>query len=119
MNAKKKIKGIALSVLLCLPLLFVGCDNDDVSMSGQLELKFSNHATDLEVSIYSLTDNSVPIVKKKVYSGVTLYIPLNIGDYVIQPFASGVFYNKVGFQIQQDRTTTIVYDSNNAGKVQD
>lgn len=100
-------------MLLCV----VGCDKNDCT--GELSVSFVNTAPDLVISIYSINNENIPILEKKINGKYELTLPLNEGDYILLPYSSSVFYNKMGFQILHGKTTSIHYDSNNSGKVED
>lgn len=103
-------------------ILFVcsSCSKEnDVTVTGNLELSFYNSSPDLRVQIFTIENEQKPIYEFSMQGGKEKNIPLNIGNYIIRPYitSSSVFYGFTGFQIVQGKTTSITYDNQNNNTV--
>lgn len=108
----KILYNIKLIGLLLSLLVLSGC-NKTISFDGILSVSFYNHPSDLEISIFSIENETIPITTISPNNKGSLELNLNIGNYIIQPHSSSNYYPSKGFQINQDKTTSLIYDENN------
>ncbi len=111
----KIIKLILLTSIICITL--TNC-KDDIKLEGHLFVTFENIPSDLQVVIYSAYNEQTPIYKGVLDKNGIFEHNLNIGDYILKPYSNSIFYTKIGFQIQQDKTIHIKYNASNIGKAE-
>ncbi len=109
------IKRIFIVLFVCY--INTGCDKNELSLQGNLNMIFKNHPIDLTVTIYSLEDKSTPIYQLTPKWDGTLEVPLNVGNYLIKPNSTEQYYSEVGLQIMQDKATTVTYNEHNKATV--
>ena len=97
------------------------CSKEEISNEGVLSVKFSNVPSDLSVYIFTTENTDFPIYSNiKPDADGLIEMGLNFGNYIISPYsASGTVFTNNGFQIKSNKTTSIVYDSNNIGHLQE
>lgn len=98
-----------------LSILLIGitsCSKDEFSTDGKLSVSFINHPDDLVVAIYSVDNSEIPIYELTPNEDGKISITINVGNYILIP-RSGTFYPRIGFQIIQDKTTSVSFDNNN------
>jgi len=100
-------------IILFVCCLNSGCEKDVLSLQGNLKITFYNHPADLTVTIYSLEDKDTPIYEVTPEWDGTLDMPLNVGNYLIKPYSTQHYYQEIGLQIMQDKTTSIKYNEYN------
>jgi hypothetical protein len=93
----------------------MGCDKNDLSFKGNLNISFYNHPSDLKVLIYSMDNKEIPIYEASPRENGLLTLPLNIGNYIIKPYTNSKYYQELGFQIMQNKSTSITYNEINEG----
>ena len=104
-------------IILFVCCINAGCDKNELSLQGNLNMTFYNHPIDLKVTIYSLEDKDTPIYEVTPKWDGTLDMPLNIGNYLIKPNSTEQYYSEIGLQIMHDKTTTVIYNKNNRATV--
>lgn len=107
------LKKIIIILFLCC--INISCDKNDLSFEGSLNISFYNHPSDLKVLIYSMDNKETPIYEASPKENGLLTVSLNIGNYIIKPFASSKYYQELGFQIMQNKSTSITYNEINEG----
>jgi hypothetical protein len=109
-----KTKILKLSIVLSILLIgFTSCSKDEFSTDGKLSVSFVNHPSDLTVLIVTIEKPEIPIYEITPNKDGKLNLTINVGEYVLIPYSSGTFFGKTGFQIIQDKTTTITFDKGN------
>lgn len=111
----KTIKSILLTSIICITL--TNC-KDDIKLEGHLLVTFENITSDLQVVIYSAYNEQIPIYEGLLNKNGTFEHDLNIGNYILIPYSNSIFYKKIGFQIQQDKTIHIKYNTSNIGEIE-
>jgi len=104
-------------IILFVCCINAGCEKNELSLQGNLYTTFYNHDSNVNVTIYSLQDKETPLYQVTAKSNGTLEIPLNVGDYIMKPSSTPEYFPPIGFQIMQNKTTTVIYDKNDQGKV--
>jgi hypothetical protein len=108
---------IASTALILLAIIISSCKNEDISLVGTVKITFANRPADLKVYFSPIENSDKPIT-----GGLTpnvngeLSYELNMGNYTVNCI-SATFFPKVGFQVKVGKTTTIIYDSTNDGRV--
>jgi hypothetical protein len=104
---------LKLSIVLSILLIgFTSCSKDEFSTDGKLSISFVNHPSDLDIAIYSTDNSEIPVYELTPNEDGKLSITINVGNYILVP-RSSTFFPKTGFQIIQDKTTTVSFDKNN------
>lgn len=106
--------------LMLILLMNVSCSNDDeVTLTGKLELYFHNSPPDLRVQIFTIENSQTPVYEFSAQGNRDIKLSLNMGNYKIRPYSlsSSNFYGSTGFQIVQGKTTSISYDERNGDTV--
>ena len=113
MNKVKNGLLFVITILACF--MITGCDKDE-AMEGKVYITFINSSPDIRIAIYSTCNEKVPIYDEVLKDGEVFEYILNAGTYFVEPYSRTSLYNKTGFQILQNKTTHIQYDSS-VGKV--
>ena len=109
---------IKLGFLIILLLgLLTNCEKDEISNTGKLSISFINHSSDMTVVVYSIENIDIPICELKLDNNGKAEKYLNIGNYYIK-VASVTFFAPIGFQINSNKTTTILWGSDNGSTIQ-
>lgn len=93
------------------------CSKDDISTTGKLNVEINNLPNDLKLRIYFDCQTKDFFQEIKSIEKSKINLDLNIGNYAILPISSTETYEKIGFQIVQNKTTFIIYDQYNMGKI--
>jgi len=102
---------------LFISICFSCLKEDDLKQNGRVNISFANKLPDIQLSVYSIDNETTPIYEVSMDNRVDIEIPLNVGNYILKPYSSSAFYGKTGFQIMKDNTTYIEFDKNNIGIV--
>lgn len=109
-----KTKLLILSAIL---LLMLGCKKDEVVTTGELSLSFHNTVYDLNIRIYSMDNENIPIANFALNGYNETTLKMNIGNYYIWPISYNYYFPKVGFQVRANHKTKIHYDEQNNGNI--
>lgn len=112
-----KFLGPFLVLLLSLTII-TGCEKDEPVTTGSVRITYTNHPSDLSVSISPVENTQISITDwlKPDSNGILTY-DLNIGNYILTNSGS-TFFSNVGFQIKAGQTTVINFGPDNTGHVQ-
>ena len=92
------------------------CSKDEFSTDGELRVSFVNHPSDLRVFIYAMENSEIPIYELTSDHEGKIKMTINVGDYILKPHSASIFYSTIGFQVRQDKTTTVAFNDRNIGK---
>lgn len=103
-----------------LLIVLTACQDDEVQMTGELQVTFTNVSEGLSVNIAPAEnpDLSISGSLSPASNGVLQPQELNPGNYLLWSSAQSVTYETVGFQIRAGKTTTIHFDEMNAPHIQ-
>lgn len=115
----KSFKCLFIPLMLMLFICSSCSKEDDVTLTGNLELSFYNSSSELRVQIFTIENEQKPIYEFPMQGKTKINVPLNMGNYIIRPYttSSSTFYASTGFQIVQGKTTSIIYDEHNDNSV--
>lgn len=91
------------------------CSSDDLDSEGKLHLSFYNHPDDLSIRIYTVENETIPLMDVSPNKDGVLEVGLNIGNYIIKPYSQSIDYiPSVGVQIRGKQTASVFFDENNS-----
>ncbi|MDR1985254.1 MAG: hypothetical protein LBQ28_10620 [Prevotellaceae bacterium] len=111
-----KLKTV-LSIIL-LTILFTGCKKEYIVPNvGTVNISFANHPSYLGVEVF-LAENTNVIIYSKAVSGLKVTIQLNVGNYIILPYALYPnSFNPITIQLTPGKTVNVFYDEDNVGHI--
>ncbi len=101
-------------LILCFSILCIASCSDDSESNTNVRFYFTEDGVN-RLSVYMLGTSEIPILERE-FESETFEIPLhlNTGGYYANPYNSAkqISLGKVGFQVQEGRTTIITSGEN-------
>ncbi|MDR3227249.1 MAG: hypothetical protein LBT56_06220 [Prevotellaceae bacterium] len=113
-----KIKTILSAIFVVT--LFAACSKDDVSTVGTVNIAFADKPSDLVVQIFTIENERTAIYSKQLIGKKSVSVELNVGNYVIRPYAlslGSTLFTSVSFQITPNKNVNVSYNSNHIGSI--